>query len=729
MKRPIDLSEEGDAARGTRRGADVPAASRAAVVAPSLAAARAASVEPVTRDAVDTTRVDTPAVTRDAVPAERDATPTRRMPVDVMAALGDDALEPDEIPEEAPADPRALKVRGWAGRGPVGLTVIKPPRWMRDGPTRRGPGWALWWALTGAELDGKPRTNATWFRFGTKAYARSDKLPPKWSAWPRAARMLARYAGALVVAALVYAYLVAPTLTAWMLGLLTWAFIAAAGWTAATSGIAYRHRRQWVQPTAQALAPVLGYPERTPVRRYLFIPVGFAQAGGQVEVALPPDFVSDGSDEMGKKIVAVLRRKLALNTVSESWHLGGRNHFVILRTKTVKRVPALVPASNPVVMDLIDAQPPAAPLIGLGAGGVPISVNLDNDSPHALASIGSGGGKSEVTKGMLAQLLHNGSRATIVDFKYTSHEWARGLPSVRIARSIEAIHLALVAMGAEGDRRNQEAERCAAAGEKPPFFQRWVLLVEEANATVKLLQLWWQTHRQTLMDEFGDYDDEGRVNYDSVVGRYGDPRWAQSPATVALLQLMSMGRQRRMHVIMVAQHATSNSLGGPEIREQFAARIIGRASPKAWPMLAADIAHPPTCSWHRGRMYLVREGAVHELQAVLWGDEEARAWASAVEGDVLGVPGVLGPVSLGSPGGHVPTTPSRDTNLVTLAQAHEAGIFSRSLGAVKRASSRDPEFPKPVVVAEVRGQAHKYDLHDLRIYESNRRANKEEVTA
>jgi len=710
-----------------RRGPDHVAVDDAprtdAVMAPALTATR--------RGEVDATRDDAPAVRAAPTPARRDAVPaTRRVPVDVMAALGDDAVEPEDAPEDALANPRAFKVRGWAGRGPVGLTVVKPPKHIKARrEQQRGGAWPIWWAISGAELNGQPRTNATMWRFGTKAYAWSDRSPSGWTAWPRVIRALARLIGLLITAAVVWLYLIAPGLTVGGLGVLTWGLLALAGWTAAYSALTYGHRRRWVLPLAQALAPLLGYLERTPVRRWLHVEKNFAQPGGQVEVALPPDFVSDGSDEMGKKIVAVLRRKLALSTVSESWHLGGRNHFVILRTKTVKRVPALVPASNPVVMDLIDAQPAAAPLIGLGAGGVPIAVNMDNDSPHALASIGSGGGKSEVTKGMLAQLLHNGARATIVDFKYTSHEWARGLKEVRIARSIEAIHLALVAMGAEGDRRNQEAERCAAAGEKPPFFQRWVLLVEEANATVKLLQLWWQTHRQTLMDEFGDYDDEGRVNFDSVVGRYGDPRWAQSPATVALLQLMSMGRQRRMHVIMVAQHATSNSLGGPEIREQFAARIIGRASPKAWPMLAADIAHPPTCSWHRGRMYLVREGQVHELQAVLWGDEEARAWATAVDGDVLGVPGVLGPVSLGSPGGHVPTTPSRDTNLVTLAQAHEAGVFSRSLGAVKRASSRDPEFPQPVARAETRGAPHKYDIHDLRIYEGNRLANKEDVMA
>lgn len=625
-----------------------------------------------------------------------------------MAALGDDAIEHDATPDDAPAEPRALKVRGWAGRGPVGLAVVSPPA-----KTKHSDWWWAWWLLTGGELNGRPRTNATLWRFGTKSYARGDRLASRWSAWPRAARAAVRLVACLLAVALVLAYLHSPTLTLWLVGIVVWQGLAVAGWAGTHSALTWRHRKRWVWPLHRALAPVLGYPERTPPRRYIYLTdhPHFAQAGGQVEVALPPDFVSDGTDDLGKAVATVLRRKLCLNQVSMAWRDDGDNHFLIVSTKFAKPVPRLVRAENPVVMQLIEEQPSAAPLLGLGAGGVPVGFNFDTESPHGLASVGSGGGKSELTKGILAHFMHHGAEATILDFKYTSHDWARGIAN--IARSIESIHLRLVALGAEADRRNQAAEAAAAAGEHPPNFRRHVLLIEEANATITFLQLWWQTHRRTLEEE---YPDDWH--------RYGDPRWARSPAAVAMLQLMSMGRQRRMHVLMVAQHATSNAVGGPEIREQFGARMVGRASDKAWKMLAPDIAHPPVCSWKRGRMYLVREGRVYEFQAVLWGDQEARAWATSGESGVLTVPRVPTPVSQGVPGGHVLTPPADTRPLVTLAEAHEAGLFSTSLAAVKRASTRDLDFPEPVVRAPRKGEPHRYDPTELRIWDLDRHKNK-----
>lgn len=64
----------------------------------------------------------------------------------------------------------------------------------------------------------------------------------------------------------------------------------------------------------------------------------------------------------------------------------------------------------------------------------------------------------------------------------------------------------------------------------------------------------------------------------------GDPK--VSPAIDALNEVLHMGRQVRMHVLLVAQSATARALGGPEVREQFATRILARYSMNAWRMLA-----------------------------------------------------------------------------------------------------------------------------------------------
>lgn len=51
-----------------------------------------------------------------------------------------------------------------------------------------------------------------------------------------------------------------------------------------------------------------------------------------------------------------------------------------------------------------------------------------------------------------------------------------------------------------------------------------------------------------------------------------------------------MGRQVRLHVLLVAQSATARAIGSPEMRENFATRILVRYTPlpaggiprKAW---------------------------------------------------------------------------------------------------------------------------------------------------
>lgn len=54
-----------------------------------------------------------------------------------------------------------------------------------------------------------------------------------------------------------------------------------------------------------------------------------------------------------------------------------------------------------------------------------------------------------------------------------------------------------------------------------------------------------------------------------------------------------MGRQVRLHVLLVAQSATARAIGGPEMRENFSTRILVRYSLNAWHMpVPAGQPHP-----------------------------------------------------------------------------------------------------------------------------------------
>lgn len=88
-----------------------------------------------------------------------------------------------------------------------------------------------------------------------------------------------------------------------------------------------------------------------------------------------------------------------------------------------------------------------------------------------------------------------------------------------------------------------------------------------------------------------------------------------------------MGRQVRMHVLLVAQSATARALGGPEAREQFATRILARYSMNAWRMLAPEIHPAPKSTEHPGRAQVVIGGTARETQVLFFTDAEAREWA------------------------------------------------------------------------------------------------------
>ncbi|WP_053640276.1 MULTISPECIES: hypothetical protein [unclassified Streptomyces] len=212
-----------------------------------------------------------------------------------------------------------------------------------------------------------------------------------------------------------------------------------------------------------------------------------------------------------------------------------------------KTPPKMLRLSDPGVREVLAKMPESAPLIGFGAGGTKVSVDLDADSPHVLISDGTGGGRSTILRAICCQFIHNGAHAYVLDFKRISHTWARGVPGVTYCRDIAEIHDALIRLAREGRDRIRLAEQLAddvLAREPWRVGPRPVILLEEVNATMAQLKRYWARIRES-----------------------GDPK--ESPAVDALAEILFMGRQVRLHVLLVAQSATARAIGGPEIRENF----------------------------------------------------------------------------------------------------------------------------------------------------------------
>jgi hypothetical protein len=506
---------------------------------------------------------------------------------------------------------------------------------------------------------------------------------------------------------------------------------------AAAGGLAYglltRERRElmreWVVPLHQALAQPLAIAEQTDPRRYLHVPKNFSDDDAQIRVDLPVhlrfscDLVAD-----------LITQKLALEGVTFSWHPAGRKPYLLV--KKTRRPPKKAAFKDAKVRELVTKAPESAPVIGIGTSGRTVSVDLDAESPHILVNASTGGGKSVTLRCITCQMLHHGAQAYVLDYKRISHPWARGIPAVTYCADIADIHDALIELGWEGRRRVRVADELGIDAAPDAIGPRLLILLEEVNATMKQLARYWERTRES-----------------------GDPK--VSPAIDALNEILYMGRQVRMHVLLVAQSATARALGGPEVREQFATRILARYSMNAWRMLASEIHPAPKSTKHVGRAQVVIGGTARETQVLFFTDAEAREWATtgpqANAKTHTTIPAQPGPEQLQKAADGPPTTavddattgpataahavlpaaqdPAADPDdtiaamspanpagdiddqAVGLREAHERHLPDITLAALRYARANDPSFPGSV---DKRGAELLYRVGGLKKWARNR---------
>lgn len=594
--------------------------------------------------------------------------------------------------------------------------------------------------LSGRPMDGIKRTDATFWRAGTRVLPKVEGKVSRSSyraGWKRLTFRISTLtalgaggyqAGWIHQDATVATARGVSADPAPMLAALEPVGIGAAS-TAAVGTAAYmlltRKRRElmreWVLPLHDALALPLQLHEQTDPRRYLHIPSNFSDDDAQIRVDVPRRL------NFSKDLVAeVITTKLALEGVTFSWHLAGHETYVTV--KKTRKPPAKAVFKDPKMRELVAKAAESAPIIGIGAGGHPVSVDLDAESPHILVNASTGGGKSVTLRCIACQMLHHGSLVYVLDTKRISHPWANGLPGVTYCRDIADIHDQLIELGMEGRKRVRLADELGINARPGAIGPRLLILLEEVNATMKQLARYWERTRES-----------------------GDPK--VSPAVDALNEILYMGRQVRMHVLLVAQSATARALGGPEVREQFATRILARYSVNAWRMLAPEIHPAPKSTKHIGRAQVVIGGTARETQVLFFTDAEAREWATTGTASTIrrtahtqpapvqlhktsagSLTTVTDPASLPADaalGAGLATAtepvdtataastaaPAYDDQAVGLRQAAEHHLSGITLAALRFARANDPTFP---TVAGKRGAELLYVVSDLKKWARNR---------
>ncbi|OKK05329.1 pRL2-11 [Streptomyces sp. CB02488] len=612
--------------------------------------------------------------------------------------------------------------------------------------------------LAGRPMDGERKTDATFWRTGTRVLPTVECKVSRSSYRAGWQRLTFRVSGLAATGGTGYWALwenqdstFATARDIWenpdpALATLETGGIAAAS-AAAVGGVAYglatRKRREfmreWVTPLHEALAVPLGISELTDPRRYLHVPRDFSDDDAQIRIDVPTHM------RFNEDLVAdLIVKKLALENVSFTWRRAGKDTHVIVKKRQVP--PKMLRLSDPGVREILAKMPESAPLIGLGSGKKKVSVDLDADSPHVLISAGTGGGKSTILRAICCQFIHNGALAFVLDFKRISHTWARGVPGVTYCRDIGEIHDALVRLAQEGQRRLSLAEDLADdVLEKEPWRvgPRIVILLEEVNATMAQLKRYWAKIRDP-----------------------GDPK--ESPAVDALAEILFMGRQVRLHVLLVAQSATARAIGGPEMRENFSTRILVRYTLNAWRMLVPEVSPIPMASEHPGRVQVATRGRAQETQVLNLSNAEAREWAMsgahakgttdlalqkqaappAPAADLLADPWCLSapepppdpaadpaadrasrtdtwsltpPTPAADPAVPPPSNPAPapdpDNAVVGLRKAQQDHLPEITLAALRWARANDPDFPGSV---DKRGTELLYRASDLKKWARNR---------
>ncbi|GAA0466558.1 pRL2-11 [Streptomyces olivaceiscleroticus] len=464
--------------------------------------------------------------------------------------------------------------------------------------------------LAGRDLDGVKRTDATFWRSGTRVPPKVEGRVPRRSyraGWQRLAFRLALGAGVSEGS-----YLLGrdPEATAqtvqdlWENRYATLAALETGGIGAASAlavgGVAYglltRERRElmreWVIPLHEALAQPLGLAEQTAPRRYLHVPKNFSDDDAEIRIDLPVHL------RFSRDVVAdLVTQKLALEGVTFSWHPAGRTPYVLV--KKTRKPPARALFKDCKVRELVAKAPESAPVIGIGAGGRIVSVDLDAESPHILVNASTGGGKSVTLRSLTCQMLHHGSLAFVLDTKRISHAWARGTQGVTYCADITDIHDALVGLADELKRRNELAADQLA---DMPWL---IVAMDSANGTLRQLARYWETLRQKDAPK-------------------------TSPAVTALEGALWSGRSAGVHVILDGTPQTS--VLGAAARELFATVILAWCTADTWQHLAPIAC--PSPKQHRfpqGRVHVVQEGDAHETQAIWMTDADVVNWLTDPE--------------------------------------------------------------------------------------------------
>jgi len=444
---------------------------------------------------------------------------------------------------------------------------------------------------------GKPsnKTDATWFSYGNKDLSRKGTAKPR-DYKPGYLRFADHFFCSVVAGAAFYGLSADPVLT---IG----SILSLGGLFASWYIIAFVQNKMYEEHDIKSDALFDKLAEVIPnlSRGYYEYDV----SGEKMHLRLPDKF--DAAPNKQANITSILERHFKWD-FEATWHFSDHPPTVTWRRLPEPPETFSWAQAKPIAARLSDSQL----LLGINGKGEPVINDLDTEAPHILMSVGTGGTKSTMLAGFIAQGLHkNVEHIYALDPKRQSLNCFNGISRVTIARSAAEMTQIIKHVFDIAEERKKHDDN--SFGEPTRFPRIW-LVIEEGNSFNVMIDEYWQ-------------DIKERTDK------------AKAPAHQQLESMLMQGRSLGINIIRVSQHASvagvssgRGSTGGAAARGQYGVVVFSRFTHEAWESITgfseADI---PKMKDIVGRcvLYTMRDRSTDVYQNIYIKMDEAREEALA----------------------------------------------------------------------------------------------------
>jgi hypothetical protein len=385
-----------------------------------------------------------------------------------------------------------------------------------------------WRFATGAPLNGRRRTDATFLHRGRRELGRVpgwwDGKVGRWAYLPGYQRAAARWAGLLLV--------IGWFTNRWLTVLVALAAAGVAAWRLYPRALAWwanRHIRHVVQPLYVALAGQLGLSPDDSPGAWVTVPADFKRNhDAVVRVELPAHFSANVREQ--KAVNELVAARLG-GEWDAHWHTADYYVTFTRPPRAPSRV-AWAPSSDEFRV-----------YVGQSKRDQPITVNVATESPHGLVAAGTGAGKTSTLLLFILHALLHGWVVDIIDPKRRSFLFLRHVPGVRIHTDIESMIRAV---------------------------EEFYLSMDGVNAAVELgnLDPARLFRRLLVIDEMTSFIEYARNHYRRSGGK-GD-----LPTGLQIQYVALQGRQAEHRMVVAPHQADAKIFGGTAVRGSFGFRLV-----------------------------------------------------------------------------------------------------------------------------------------------------------